>query len=464
MKQNWLNNALAIAAIFSFRMLGLFMLIPVFTVYATHLQHATPVLIGVALGSYGLSQGLLQMPFGLLSDRFGRKFILTIGLILFALGSLWGAVTHSMYGMIFARIVQGTGAIGSVLIALLADLTPDQHRTKAMAVIGVTIGVSFSLAMVLSPALTHYFGLAGIFYLTAVLAVVGLLLLHWVIPTPVKEPFHSDTEVKPSLLREVLGNPHLLRLNAGIFCQHLILTSTFFVIPMLLQQQIQLGHLTAQWHFYLPLMVGAFLAMVPFITLAEKKGIIKQIFLGSVLIGGLCQLLLAMQAQSWLSLSLLMFMYFAAFNILEASLPSLISKQANIHSKGTAMGVYSSCQFLGIFVGGVLAGFVYASFGAVGIFLMNGLISFGWFGFSLAMQPNYYVHTLTIAHKVTHVEPALLQALNALPGVKQVSFSAPEGLIYLRVHKMHYHPHSAEQLIERDSSHGHNPHSSDIQP
>lgn len=207
MKQPWLNRVFPIAAIFSFRMLGLFMLIPVFSVAAIHLKDATPTLIGIALGSYGLSQGLLQIPFGFLSDRFGRKPILTLGLVLFAVGSLLGAYADSIYGMIFARTLQGAGAIGSVLIALLADLTPDEQRTKAMAVIGVTIGMSFSLAMVISPALTHRFGLAGIFYLTAFLAGTGLVLLHTVIPTPKKEPFHIDNEVSPTQFKDVLKKP-----------------------------------------------------------------------------------------------------------------------------------------------------------------------------------------------------------------------------------------------------------------
>ncbi len=214
---SWFNSVLPIAAIFSFRMLGLFMLIPVFTVFATHLQGATPALIGLALGSYGLSQGLLQMPFGMLSDRYGRKPLLTIGLLLFASGSLIGALSHSIYMMIFARTLQGTGAIGSILIALLADLTPDEQRTKAMAVIGMTIGLSFSLAMVISPAITNHFGLSGIFYLTTGLALLGLVLLHVVIPTPKKERFHIDSEANPSLFKAVIHNRHLQRLNMGIF-------------------------------------------------------------------------------------------------------------------------------------------------------------------------------------------------------------------------------------------------------
>ena len=217
MKQTWYNSVLPIAAIFSFRMLGLFMLIPVFTIYAPNLQNATPILIGIALGAYGLSQGLLQIPMGFLSDKINRKSILALGLTLFAIGSLWGALTNSIYGMIVARALQGTGAIGSVLIALLSDLTTDEQRTKSMAVIGASIGISFSLAMVISPTIAATYGLSGIFYFSTALAVFGLILLYSVIPTPKKEPFHEGVQASPDLFAKVIKNPNLQRLNAGIF-------------------------------------------------------------------------------------------------------------------------------------------------------------------------------------------------------------------------------------------------------
>lgn len=383
---SWFNSVFPIAAIFSFRMLGLFMLIPVFTVLGEQLTGSTPTLIGLALGSYGLSQGLLQMPFGLLSDRFGRKPILTIGLILFAVGSLLGAMTHSIYGMILARTLQGTGAIGSVLIALLADLTPDNQRTKAMAVIGMTIGISFSLAMVLSPILTHYYGLSGIFYLTVIFALLGLLLLHTVIPTPVNEYFHAESETNPALLKPVLSNKHLQRLNLGIFMQHFILTATFYVIPLILKQQMQAGHLTAQWHFYLPLLLGSFIVMIPFIFIAERQHKMRPVFLSAVAIIFITELLLAFFSASFYSLFLLMFFYFVAFNLLEATLPSLISKQADKTNKGTALGVYSTCQFLGIFIGGSAAGIVFQHVGLSGVFILNAVFSMLWLLVSWPIQ------------------------------------------------------------------------------
>ena len=448
MKISWSRTVFPIAALFSFRMLGLFMLIPVFTVEATQLTYATPSLIGIALGSYGLSQGMLQIPFGMLSDRFGRKNIITLGLFLFGCGSLMGALSHSIYGMIFARIVQGAGAIGSVLIALLADLTPDEQRTRSMAVIGVTIGLSFSLAMVLSPAITHYFGLSGIFYLTTCFALLGLLLLHGVVPTPTKEIFHLDSEAQPAFFRQVLLNRHLQRLNIGIFCQHFILTSTFFSVPMLLQKQLQLGHLSQQWQFYLPLMLFAFLAMVPFIILAEKKQQMKCIFILSIALSSVAQLLLVFTYQSWIGICTLMFLYFMSFNILEATLPSLVSKQASSDCKGTAMGIYSTCQFLGIFAGGAIAGLLYQFHGTKSLFMLNAAIGFLWFGTALFMQPNAYQLTLTIAYPPNRIMDKKLQAIfKALPGVIYICLSPTEEVMYLRVDKAKYSSGAVEHLL-----------------
>lgn len=450
MKSSWSKTVVPIASIFSFRMLGLFLLIPVFSIYAEKLQNATPVLIGLALGGYGLTQGLLQMPFGLLSDRWGRKRMITLGLIFFAIGSLIGAWTDSIYGMILARTIQGTGAIGSVLIALMADLTPDEQRTQAMAVIGMTIGTSFTLAMVISPALTHYFGLSGIFYLCAILAILGIILLHGVIPTPIKECFHADSEANPSLLKPVLHNRNLQRLNIGIFCQHFILTSTFFAIPILLTHHIKQGHLSQQWHFYLPLMLFSFVLMIPFIVLAEKRKQIKFVFVLSVFLSMMTQLLLAFTCQDWFSLCLLMFVYFIAFNILEATLPSLISKQAHPQSKGTALGLYSTSQFLGIFAGGSLGGLLYQWHSNEGIFFINAVLGCIWLSVAVFMKPSAYISTL-IFHYVPKKEKDqdLMSQLANLKGVKEVLLAREEQVAYVRVDKEHYVLGSAESILSK---------------
>lgn len=391
MNQPWQKTVIPIALLFSFRMLGLFMLIPVFTLYAPQLSSATPALIGFALGAYGLSQGLLQIPFGFLSDKFGRKPLITLGLILFIIGSVIGALTESIYGMLLARILQGGGAIGSVLIALLADLTPEHARTKAMAVIGMSIGLSFSLAMVISPILAHWHGLAGIFYLTSILGCLGLVLLHIVIPTPKQE--QQPLTPKTAFFKNVLNDSRLWRLNAGIFCQHFILTSTFFVLPNILKQEMAHGFIQQSWHVYLALMFIAFILMLPLIIIAEKKGRMREIFLANIIITAASQLILALPHRYFLYFYLLLQCYFIAFNFLEACLPSMVSKTAPAESKGSAMGIYSSCQFLGIFVGGSLSGLLFAPLGNSGIFCMNGFIACIWFIFSYPKLRGHHVRS-----------------------------------------------------------------------
>ncbi|MDF1678102.1 MAG: MFS transporter [Legionellaceae bacterium] len=379
MKSIWTRAVLPIAAIFACRMLGLFLLIPVFTLYAPSLSGATPALIGLTLGAYGLSQGLLQIPFGMLSDRYGRKPVIMLGLILFAIGSAMGAYTHSIHGMLLARILQGMGAIGSVLMALLADLTPESKRTAAMAIIGGSIGLSFNLALIASPTLAHQNGLSGIFMLTLGLACFGLVLLKTAVHTPKISPQTSSITHKKRLVH-VLKSSSLRRLNLGIFCQHAILTATFFVLPLKLKAAIDTNLLQSSWHFYLPTLVVAFVAAVPLIMFAEKRGKGALVFSIAIALTCISQLILAQSALSWTLFCVVMFTYFLAFNALEAMLPSLVSKQTTSDYKGTAMGVYSSCQFLGIFVGGGLSGVLFAHYGHHGIFMFNAVIALLWFG------------------------------------------------------------------------------------
>lgn len=382
MQQTWYKTSITIASLFVFRMLGLFMLIPVFTVYADALQGARPDLIGLALGAYGLTQGILQIPFGTLSDKFGRKPILLLGFSLFAIGSAIGAVATSIYGVIFARIMQGAGAVGSVLIALLTDLVPEDKRTRSMAIIGSSIGISFSLAMILSPYISKHFNLRGIFSITTILALLGMIILS-ILPKPQKQ-------LKPEKInyKKILVNKQIMQLNAGILIQHFLLTSTFFALPLLLQKQIAIGALANLWHFYLPVVLVSFVLMVPCIVFFERKKKVKQGFVCAVSILLVSQLSLLHQSTSLYYITAAMLIYFIAFNFLEANLPSLISKHAPENGRGTTIGIYSSCQFLGIFLGGSLAGIVFKVSGFTGIFTVNAIVAAIWIIFAAQLELN----------------------------------------------------------------------------
>lgn len=377
---NLTKTVLPITAVYIFRMLGLFMLIPVFTLYAYQLQDATSAKIGFALGAYGLSQSILQIPFGLLSDRFGRKKLLYIGLVMLFLGSLLGAHTASIYGMIIARSLQGAGAIGSVLLALLADLTTEKARTKAMAIIGIGIGLSFGLAILISPPLTQYAGsLSIIFELTAALSLLGLLLVYKVIPNPQHTTFHPETEAQSSLMLLALSDIQLWRFNLSIFFQHSIFTATFFVLPLLLKEYMMKEYLTASYQFYVPVMLCAFFSMLPLIRWSEKTQRTKMIFLTCVLCISACQLLFLYAHSVWMLFCFTAIVYLVAFNFLEANIPSLISKYVNPKMRGTALGIYSSAQFLGIFAGGLAAGTLFNQYHSAGIFYFNGISALLWF-------------------------------------------------------------------------------------
>ncbi len=445
--QSWFKTIIPIATIFASRMLGLFMLIPIFTLYANKLSGATPILVGIAFGAYGLSQGLLQIPFGLLSDKFGRKPLIAVGLVLFIIGSLIGACSDTIYSMILARLMQGMGAIGSVLIALTADLTKDNDRTKAMAVIGLTIGVSFSLAMVISPAISHAFGLAGIFYLTAIFGFIGLAILYLVIPTPAQQRFHLDSETNATLIAVVIKNRQLLALDFGIFFQHLILTATFFALPLILKNELAMSLADKSLYFYLPIMISAFVLMVPFIVLAEKYQRMPMVFIGAIVVIALSQLCLSFEYQNFHLLTACVLIYFVAFNVLEALLPSLISRKAPIHSKGTAMGVYSTSQFLGIFVGGALAGFLFRYFSFTGIYLVNTVLTIIWFLISTRIDLATNLTSVMISCELDVINDSIKAKLQSFPGVQEMVFSKEEDAIYLKVNQNQFDLESFKAII-----------------
>ncbi len=356
--------SLSLAAIFALRMFGLFMIYPVFALYAQSLPDATPARVGFALGVYGLSQALLQMPLGMLSDRVERKTVIAGGLLMFALGSAVAAMAHSVAGIAVGRLLQGVGAVGSTVLALAADLTREAQRTKAMALIGVSIGGAFALALVLGPLLNDWIGVPGMFWFTALLAGVALLVLYTLVPSSGAHTVHAETEAVPALLGRVLKDPQLLRLDFGILAQHAVLTASFLSLPMLLSTA---GLKTdAEWQIYLPALIISVLALAPMVLRAERGGQMRLMLLLSVAVLGLAQLAFLLAGHDLWFLAAGLTVFFTAFNFLEAALPSLISRLAPAGARGTAMGVYSSAQFLGIFLGGAVGGWCQGHLGPAG--------------------------------------------------------------------------------------------------
>lgn len=359
--------ATSLGGIFALRMLGLFMILPVFSLYAHTLTGFTPMLTGIAIGVYGLTQALLQIPFGLLSDRIGRKRVIVIGLLIFALGSVVAAVSSSIYGVIAGRALQGAGAISAAIMALLADLTRVETRTKAMALLGGSIGMAFTAALVLGPVFNGWIGVPGIFWLTAGLALLGIIATRYVVPQPAASHFHRDAEPIPAQFGRALSDPQLLRLDFGIFTLQLLITANFVVLPLILRDSLHLNP-AHHWWLYLPVLLLAVVAMFPFIRLAERHGHMKAVFLGAILTMGVSDAGLAVFHQQIFQVALLLFLFFTGFNLMEASLPSLVSRLAPPDSKGTAMGVYSTSQFLGAFIGGGFGGWLLGHSGAAGVF------------------------------------------------------------------------------------------------
>ncbi|MDX2426546.1 MAG: MFS transporter [Cycloclasticus sp.] len=426
--------SIGLAGIFSMRMLGLFMILPVMSLYAGDLKGVTPLLLGLAISVYGLTQALLQIPFGLMSDRFGRKKIITLGLLLFVAGSIVAALSTTIYGIILGRALQGSGAVAAAVMALAADLTLEQNRTKIMATIGISIGISFGIAMVIGPLLASVVGLQGVFWFTAVLAIIGIIILHKVVPQPASLSVHKDAEPIPALIGKVLKDRQLLRLDIGIFCLHLVMTAMFVVLPIVLRGKLGIAA-EDHWMVYLPVLALSVLAMVPFIILAEKKRKMKAVFVGAVLtLSMACLGLYQLSGNLWGMLAAL-FIFFTAFNLLEATLPSLISKIAFAGGKGTAMGVYSSSQFFGAFCGGIAGGLIWSAYGLSEVFLFCAVILLLWFVVALSMKPPRHTSSLLKHLDVQTAAQAkeITDKLLAVKGVLDVGISVDDSTAYLKV-------------------------------
>ncbi|WP_036596215.1 MFS transporter [Ottowia thiooxydans] len=365
----------SLAAIFALRMLGLFLVLPVFALEAARLPGGNdPALVGLAMGVYGLTQAVMQVPLGLASDRFGRKRIIVLGLVVFALGSVLAAAADSVQMLAIARGVQGAGAISAAVTALLADLTRDEVRTKGMALVGGSIGLTFAISLMAAPALTAWFGLSGLFILTAVLALLGIaVILGW---TPPEPAVHADQ--RRGRLQDVWMHPDLWRLDLGVFVLHTVQMAMWVVVPGLL---VQAGLEKAQhWHVYLPAVLASFLLLGGLFAM-ERRGYLRAVLRGAIALLFVVQTafwLLAPQAPGLWALGIVLFFFFVAFNILEASQPSLISRLAPAHARGAALGVYNTLQSLGLFAGGALGGLLLKSGSANTVFAATTGLALVW--------------------------------------------------------------------------------------
>ncbi|WP_281983741.1 MFS transporter [Azonexus hydrophilus] len=363
----------SLASIFALRMLGLFLILPVFSVHAATMPGGDNLmLVGLALGAYGLTQAVFQIPFGMASDRVGRKPVIIAGLLIFALGSFIAAWAPDMHWMIVGRVLQGMGAISAAVTALAADLTREEHRTKVMAMIGSSIGLVFALSLVGAPLLYGWVGMGGLFTLTGVLALAAIVLLLKAVPAVAKPVGQQKLP-----LRTVLTNPDLLKLNLGIGTLHMIQMAMFVVLPHALLSR---GGLAApeHWKVYLPAVLASFAIMVPAIIAAEKKDKMRPIFLAAIALTACVQLGLFLFSASLWTLGLSLLLFFVAFNILEATLPSLVSRTAPPAAKGAALGVYNTTQAIGLFVGGAAGGTIAQHFGDNAVFSACTVLALIW--------------------------------------------------------------------------------------
>ncbi|MDQ7048617.1 MAG: MFS transporter [Enterobacterales bacterium] len=427
--------AITLSSVFALRMLGLFMLLPVFSLAGQSLKGYTPALIGLAIGAYGLTQAIFQIPFGWLSDRYGRKPIILFGLVLFFIGSLVAGLSDHIYGVIAGRLLQGCGAIASAIMALAADLSRDEQRTKIMASIGMSIGAAFAVAMIIGPGLTHWLGLQGLFFVIAGFAILAMLVIYFLTPNPQNQYVQRDNIASHGQFSRIFKDGQLMRLNYGIFTLHFLLTSFFVAFPTRLIS-LDVKMVDHSW-VYLVTMAAAVILMLPLIIFAEKKRQHARIMLLAVLLIALVEFSFGMVHFALPLVVVAMIIFFTGFNLLEALLPSMISRIAPLSGKGTALGVYSTSQFLGAFLGGPIAGLIMQYKGMDGIYLIGSLIALSWAVLLLGLKnpPVLTAYTLTMPDVAEAAFPSLIDEIKAIEGVSEAVALPEAGAVYLKVDK-----------------------------
>ncbi len=434
MNSQELKAVFSLSLVFALRMFGLFILLPVLAVYADQLYGATPIMVGLAIGAYGISQSFLQIPAGLLSDHIGRKPVILGGLMLFVLGSVVAGVSDSMVGIIVGRFLQGAGAIAAAITALLADLVREENRSRSMAIVGMTIGLAFCGAMVCGPLMAGAWGLSGMFAVSAAMGLGAMALVHWQVPEPVRQRASLETITNRACLQQVLTDKQLMRLNVGVFILHFILIALFVHFPLALER---IGSLPVNqhWWIYLGAMVVSFVLMVPFIILGEKHRCIKNIVQGAILVLLAAQLMRAVDSSHLTTLIVSVLLFFVAFNYLEATLPSLVSRLAPAGSRGTAMGAFSTCQFLGAGLGGLISGYVYQHMGETGILILVTTVTALWWLLSVTMinPPHISSIVLDLYPVIPSEARRISDGLTSVAGVREVVLVLEEQAAYLKV-------------------------------
>jgi len=373
----------SLAAIYASRMLGMFLMLPVLALYAQSLPDYSPEMLGLAMGAYGLTQAVLQIPFGRWSDRFGRKPLITIGLLFYALGSLMGMYADTVTGLAIARGVQGAGAVSASVTALMADLTRNEVRTRAMAVIGISIGLSFVLALIIAPALDAAIGVPGIFAVMLAMALFGLALLYTAVPDEPERSGGADGR-KLSGLLEIVNRPQLRPLYFGMFALHAIMTATFISVPQVLEANLLIPR-ESHWQVYLGVFLASLAGTVPLVLKTERSAGAGWMFVAAVVLTGVAQAALGFDhVHLWVVMAALV-LFFAVFNYLEARLPALLTHAAPAADRGAALGVFATSQFLGAFFGGVVGGLLLGQFGLAGVFWGAAVLAFIWA--ALAIRP-----------------------------------------------------------------------------
>lgn len=380
-----IRSSLSLASIFALRMLGMFLILPVFSVHAHSLPDGSnATLVGLAMGIYGLTQSFGQIPLGVASDKYGRKRIIIIGLLLFAIGSFIAAAATDLIAVIAGRAIQGAGAISAAITAFIADSTREEHRTKAMAMVGGSIGLTFAVSLIAAPVLYKAIGMGGIFALTGILSIIAIFVVAFVVPAA---PRPVVVERVP--FSHVLSNGQLMRLNFGVFVLHMTQMAMFVVVPSALVQYAGLP-VADHWKIYLPVMVMSVLLMLPPVFAGEKRGKVKQIFIGAIVLMLLVQLgfwvFMSHPTLHWMMLVGLLLAFFVAFNILEASQPSLVSRIAPASAKGAALGVYNTLQALGLFCGGALGGWLQQHAGPSPVFILGAGLTLVWLIIASSMK------------------------------------------------------------------------------